>query len=107
MKPYVTFFGDGEHSFALNKPQVSELERSCNATIGTICNRVFVKHFAASDLSEVIRLALIGAGENPKRAAEFVATYVTDRPFSETYPIANAILESVWFGTDPHEGKEK
>lgn len=106
MTPITLFFGDGDHEFALNAPQITELERSCNAPIGTISARVFAKHFSASDLSEVIRLGLIAGGENPKRAAELIALYVTDRPFTETYPIANTILETVWFG-EPHEKATK
>jgi len=106
MQPVSMFFGDGDHKFALNAPQITELERSCNAPIGTIFARVSAKHFTASDLSEVIRLSLIGAGEHPKRAAELIAAYVTDRPFSETYPIASAILDGLWFG-EPHEKASK
>ncbi|MBN8977869.1 MAG: gene transfer agent family protein [Rhizobiales bacterium] len=106
MTPVTLFFGDGDHDFALNLAEIKELQIQCNATIGTICNRVFVKHFSQSDIAETIRLALIGAGEHPKRAADLVALYVTGRPFTETYPIANTILETVWFG-EPHEKASK
>ncbi|MGN6311739.1 MAG: gene transfer agent family protein [Xanthobacteraceae bacterium] len=106
MTPVKLFFGDSEREFALNAPQITELERSCGATIGTICARVFAKHFSATDISETIRLGLIATGEHPKRAAELIGLYVTGRPFSETLPIATTILESVWFG-EPHEKATK
>ena len=105
MKPIVRFFGDGDHAFALNQPQITELEHKCGP-IADICGRAFHRQFSTTDLSEVIRLSLVGAGENPKRAAELVALYVTNRPFSETFPIVLTILETVWFG-EPHEVSAK
>jgi hypothetical protein len=96
------FFGDQDYAFRLTPAAVIELETKCGAGIGLICNRVFAKQFAQSDISETIRLALIGGGTTPKRAAELVAAYVADRPLSETYPIAAKILERAWFGA-PHE----
>jgi hypothetical protein len=63
---------------------------------------VFNRQFSQADISETIRLSLIGGGITPKRAAEFVATYVADRPFAETYPIAAKTLERLWFG-EPHQ----
>ncbi len=106
MTPVSMFFGDCEHKFALNAPQITELQIKCDGTIGTICHRVFHKHFSQSDIAETIRLALIGGGEHPKRAADLVALYVTDRPFTETLPIADAVLQSLWFG-EPHEKASK
>lgn len=106
MTPVEIFFGDGDHKFALNAAQIKELQIQCNATIGTICSRVFTRQFSQSDIAETIRLALCGAGEHPKRAADLVALYVTDRPLIETYPIVAAILDGLWFG-EPHEKATK
>lgn len=99
---YTAFFGDAEHSFKLTPAGIKELEAKCNAGIGLIASRVFAKQFSQSEITETIRLALIGAGTAPKRAAEMVAAYVADRPIAETYPITVKILERVWFGA-PHE----
>lgn len=106
MTPVSIYFGDGVRKFALHAPQITELERSCGATIGMICNRVFHRQFSQSDIAETIRLGLIATGEHPKRAADLVALYVTGRPFTETLPIADAILQSLWFG-EPHEKASK
>lgn len=105
MTPVKLFFGDSDHSFALNQPQIAELENKCGP-IAAICGRVFNRQFSQSDISETIRLALIGANENPKRAAELIAAYVTDRPIYEVHPIAVAILEAVAFG-EPHDKAAK
>ncbi len=102
MKPFQTFFGDGEYSFCLTAPLVTELETKCGVGVGALCDRVFKRTFAHSDLIETIRLSLIGGGTAPKRAAELVATYVVGRPLSESYFLAAKILERVWFG-QPHE----
>ncbi|QOZ26174.1 gene transfer agent family protein [Bradyrhizobium sp. CCBAU 51753] len=99
--PYVTFFGDGEQTFQLTPALIAELEAKCGP-IGALFNRLNYRQFSQVDLSETIRLALIGGGTAPKRAAELIATYVADRPISETYPIAAKILERVWFGA-PNE----
>lgn len=106
MIPVKLFFGDSERDFALNAPQITELERSCNAPIGVICNRVFHRQFSQSDIAETIRLGLIATGEHPKRASELIGLYVTGRPFSETLPIASAILDGLYFG-EPHEKASK
>jgi hypothetical protein len=102
MKTIKSFFGDGEHQFALTAPLIIELEGKCGAGIGTIAARVFAKHFTQNDINETIRLAAIGGGMNAKRAAEMVAAYVADQPLIASWPLANRILEHVWFGA-PHQ----
>lgn len=99
---HTAFFGDAEYSFRITRPLILELEAKCGAGIGSICHRVFHRQFAQADISETIRLGLIGGGTAPKRAADLIAAYVTDRPLSETYPLAAKILEKLWFG-NPHE----
>lgn len=96
------FFGDAEYTFRLTPALRLELESKCGAGIGGICHRVFHRAFTQTDIAETIRLALIGGGTAPKRAAELIVAYVADRPLSETYPLAAKILERVWFGA-PHK----
>ncbi len=95
-------FGDDEYDFRLTLPTLLELERSTGLGIATICQRIFQREFAHADLTETIRLALIGGGTVPKRAAELTATYATGRPLAEIYPLAFAIAEATWFGKDDH-----
>ena len=97
-----TFFGDAEYDFRLTLPSLLELERSTGLGIAAICQRIFQREFGHADLTETIRLALIGGGTAPKRAAELVATYATGRPLAEIYPLAFAIAETTWFGKDDH-----
>lgn len=96
---HVAFFGDGERDFVLSPVLLAELERKTGAGIGTICKRVFAGYFNHADLIETIRLGLVGGGTNAEEAASLVATYAAPRPIAETFPLAVAILETVYFGT--------
>jgi hypothetical protein len=92
------FFADTERNFALSFELAGELERKTGVGIGALFNRLFRADFSLADVTETIRLGLIGGGSTPAQAASIVRTYVENRPLSETYPLAVAILETVWFG---------
>jgi len=92
------FLGDGEHTFALPFPLAEELQRKTGVGIGALFQRVRTLTFSIADISETIRLGLIGGGMEPKEAFELVRTYVHPRPLAETLPVAMSILEVVWFG---------
>lgn len=95
---HVQFFGDAERTFALTPELIVELERITGSGIGGLCQRLFRSDFRHADVTETIRLALIGGGEKPEDAAALVAAYATTRPLAETFPLAVAILETLWFG---------
>jgi hypothetical protein len=99
---HTAFFGDDDYSFKLTWKLRQEL---CNLTggIGALCTRVFNKQFTFADLHHTIRLALIGGGLSPERAAALINTYAVDRPLIEIYPLALAILDRAWFGEPKHE----
>lgn len=101
------FFGDAERTFALSPELMIELERKTGTGIGGLCRRVFDGQFSLSDISETIRLALVGGGTTPADALSLVEAYALKRPLLETFPLAVAILETVWFGEaskDPANG---
>jgi hypothetical protein len=79
------FFGDGEYTFRITPALLTELEAK-RGPIALVSSRVWNKQFAHGDITEVLRLALIGGGLTPKRAADLIAAYAADRPFSETQP---------------------
>jgi hypothetical protein len=101
--PHTAFFGDAEYAFKLPPALIIELEHKTGVGIGALCARIFNRQFAQADIHETIRLSLIGGGLKPERAAALIASYAVDRPLSETYPVAVAILENVWFGQPNHE----
>lgn len=95
---HIAFLGDGERSFELGSPQIEELQCLTGTGIASICRRVFRNEFHLADLTETIRLGMIGAGTDPKEAAAIMAAYVTGRPIAEILPVALGILEATYFG---------
>ncbi|MBS0237075.1 MAG: gene transfer agent family protein [Proteobacteria bacterium] len=94
-----TFVGDQERVMKLTPNLILELERTTGTGIGILSKRVFAAQFHYRDLSETIRLGLIGGGEKPERAAELIQTYFTDRPLSEVMPIAVGVLSALMLGS--------
>lgn len=101
-----TFFGDGRYSFKLTAPLIVELERSTGSGIGGLAKRLFANDYRFHELSELIRLALIGGGQEPQRAKELTETYVHGLPVAASLPVAVAILEATFFGVDKPQQKE-
>lgn len=93
-----TFFGDGEHTFALTDDMVAELERLADLGIGALYLRAANMQFKLGDLIEVIRLGLIGGGTTPERAAQLVDTYARNQPIDDLYPLALDVLDARWGG---------
>lgn len=100
MKTHRAFFGDAEYDFTLTFVLLKELEKSTGLPSLALFTRIFNRESSIADLTEVIRLALIGGGAHPARAAELVAAYAADRPFAENYPLAFDIAQATWFGKD-------
>jgi hypothetical protein len=100
------FFGDAERAFLITPELIAELERKTGAGIGALCQRLFAGQFSHADITQTIRLALIGGGSSPSEADALVSAYALGRPLSETYPIAVSILETLWFGEAKQEVKQ-
>ena len=98
------FFGDAEHVFSLTPPMVLELEAVTGAGIGGLFRRLTQSDFRAKEITETIRLGLIGGGMTPESAARLVETYVPATGLIESYSLALAILETLMFGKSAGEG---
>lgn len=97
------FFGDRTRPFALPDELVMELEAKTATGLGTLFQRLMGQAFKLADLTEVIRLGLIGGGTSPEEADRLVTSYARNRPITEILPLATAILAARWLGAD--EGK--
>lgn len=94
------FFGDKERTFTLSDDMVIELEAKTGTGIGTLFQRLMAQSFKLTDLSEVIRLGLIGGGTSPEDADRLVNSYARNRPIAEVMPLATTILAARWLGAD-------
>lgn len=129
-------FGDGKYRFRLGLAQLAELETKTGAALGALHARVLQgRYFKVGDeegesigdpregawhirdLTETIRLALIGGGRGwlpdgtevavtPVLAQDLIAAYVLDRPLSEAWTLAAAILYCLIEGYKPPAGSK-
>lgn len=96
---HTAFFGTAAQTFTLTDPMIAELERTADVGIGALYQRAIGMQFKAADLTEIIRLGLIGGGMNPQAAMQLTDTYATNRPFEEVFPLALDILDKRWGNT--------
>lgn len=93
-----TFFGDGEHAFALTDPMIAELEQITGLGVGALYFQLVNMAYPATVLREIIRLGLIGGGMDPEDAKRLCETYAENRPLAETFPLAFEIMQARWEG---------
>lgn len=91
------FFGDAERNFCLTPALIDELERQLGAGLGAIMSRLHRLECTRRDIFETIRLAMIGGGEDPQRAAQLIETYAA-RPIQKSHLLAIEIIDAVWIG---------
>jgi hypothetical protein len=98
MSAHSAFIGDRVYSLRLTRNEIPLLEEKTGAGVGTIWRRILSGDFTHADLSETIRLALIGGGATPQNASTIVERHVAARPYTETLPIAIGVLEILFVG---------
>jgi hypothetical protein len=86
-------FGDGTFTFRLGLGEVEELEEKCALGLFLIATKLSpaVRACTLKEISEVLRLGLIGGGMAPVDALAKVRKYVDARPIDENRDIAHAI----------------
>lgn len=89
-------WGDGEHGFKLSVAGIFELEEKCAAPFAVIFSRVNGGAYGLADLSETLRLGLIGGGKTPVEAKKLVDRYIF--PLAESAPVARLVLMGAMFG---------
>lgn len=85
-------WADGDYRFRLAWAQLIELQEQCDAGPYVILNRLYNGQWKVGDISNVIRLGLIGGGMTPADALKKVRAYVEDRPPLENVLVAQGIL---------------
>lgn len=97
--PHRQFFGDAERDFRLTPELVVELERKTGNGIGGMSRRFFAGDFSFIELTEVIRLGLIGGGTDPQEAAALVTAYSSRMSVTDLYTVALPVIDALMFGT--------
>lgn len=85
-------WADGTHTFRLAWGQLAELQEHCDAGPYVVLNRLATSQWRVEDISNVVRLGLIGGGMTPADALKKVRAYVEARPPLENVLVAQAIL---------------
>lgn len=91
-------WADGNHSFRLAWGQLAELQEKCDAGPYVILNRLHSGEWRIEDISNAIRLGLIGGGMAPAAALTLTQRYVEARPPLENLQIAVLILTAGLLG---------
>jgi hypothetical protein len=85
-------FADGDHTFRLAWGELSKLQEACDAGPFVIWSDLMNGSWRMEQISNVIRLGLIGCGKEPAEALKLVRAYVEDRPPMETLALAQGVL---------------
>ncbi len=91
-------WADGTYAFRLAWGELEKLQESCDAGPYVILARLNDGSWRVGDISNVIRLGLIGGGLAPVEALHKVREYVEKRPPVENLMFAQAILSAGLIG---------
>ncbi len=92
-------WGDGDFKFRLGWGELEELQEKTDAGPYVVLRRILDGSWRVQDISNVIRLGLIGGGMSPTDAIQKVRAYVERRPPMENVIHARAILSVALVGT--------
>ena len=100
-------WADGTYTFRLAIGQLRELQEKCNAGPAHILSRLSTGTWMVDDITETIRLGLIGGGANPVEALRLVRSYVEERPLAESILPAISILGAAVVGAPDEDEAQK
>lgn len=93
-------WADGDYAFRLGWGELAELQEKTDAGPYVVLNRLHTGQWRIEDISNVIRLGLIGGGLEPVKALKLIRAYVEARPPMENHPHAVAILAAGLIGAE-------
>ena len=91
-------WADGDFKFRLGWGELEELQEKTDAGPQVVLQRLHAGTWRVQDISNTIRLAIIGGGLSPEEAVKKVRFYVEQRPPAESVPIALAVLSAGLIG---------
>lgn len=100
-------FADGTYHFRLAWGELGKLQEACDAGPYVVLDRLMSGRWRVSDISETIRLGLIGGGQEPAKALKLMRDYVQERPPLESLVLAQRVLGAAVVGTPEEEVGKK
>lgn len=100
-------FADGTYHFRLAWGELEKLQEACDAGPYVVLDRLLSGRWRVSDISETIRLGLIGGGMEPVKALKLVREYVQSRPPLENLVLAQRVLGAAVVGVPEEEVGKK
>lgn len=91
-------WADGTYTFRLAWGQLGELQEKCDAGPYVVLQRLHSGAWRIEDITNIIRLGLIGGGMEPSPALKLVRRYVEDRPPMENIIPSQVILSAALMG---------
>ena len=93
--------GDGKRRrLFLGADELRQIKRECGRGFFTLYIN-FERDAEPDEVAAILRLALIGGGEDPKEAMDVVQYYATPpRPMKDAYMLAFKALNAAWAGAD-------
>lgn len=91
-------WADGTYQFRLGWGELAELQEKTDAGPYVVLQRLHGGAWRIEDVSNTIRLGLIGGGMKPEEALKKVRYYVEQRPPMESLPYAVAVLSAGLLG---------
>lgn len=92
-------FGDDEYDFRLGWGEIVELQEKLGCGPHFLLNRLQTGEWLVQDISQIIRLGLIGGGLEPVAAVRLVKRYVEERPPLENHHLAFVVLTAGLMGS--------
>lgn len=100
-------WADGTYAFRLGWGELAELQEKCDAGPYVILDRLQGRQWRIEDISNTIRLGLIGGGMEPVKALKLVRKYVEARPPVENLIYAVGILSAGLMGAPDEPSGEQ
>lgn len=91
-------WADGSYCFRLAWAELEKLQEAVDAGPWVVLDRLASQQCRVGDISHVIRLGLIGGGQEPAKALKLTRQYVEERPPGENLLHAQAILSIALHG---------
>lgn len=100
-------WADGTFHFRLAWGELAKLQEACGCGPYVVLNRLLDSSWRIEDISNVIRLGLIGGGMAPVEALQKVRSWVEARPPMENLATARAVLMAGLMGAPEEAVKKK